>query len=422
MLQSKFSGGHWVGATRLRQFVSVREIRKSAGSSAEDEVGRRVLNECSHFKLLFQLKCKILTIFILSSFLIFICSGSVFAVEWAASYGGLSFDGADSVQQTSDGGYIVAGRTKSFGAGEEDIWVMKLTGDGSVTWQKAYGGTGDDVAKFVQQTSDGGYIVAGSTRSFRAAYDIWVLKLTANGSLTWQKTYGGTDNDAALAVQQTSEGGYVVAGYTYSFTNGLCDMWVLKLTADGSLTWQKTYGGSGDDFAYSVQQTSDGGYIVAGYTDSFGAGLYDIWVLKLTANGSVTWQKTYSGTNGGGDGGSSIQQTSDGGYILSGYTYSFGAGQADTWVLKLTANGTITWQKTYGGAGHDFAVSVQETADGGYIVAGRSESFGAGDFDCWLLKLDASGNITAGCTVIGSSIAIVGNTSVFQEQTQQFQE
>jgi len=312
---------------------------------------------------------------------------------WAKTYGGSSGDWAYSVQQTSDGGYIVAGHTESFGAGGTDFWVLKLASNGSVDWQKTYGRTEDDFARSIQQTSDGGYIVAGDTGSFGAEVsDFWVLKLASNGNVDWQKTYGGSDGDEVWSVQQTSDGGYIVAGQTWSFGAGSSDFWVLKLASNGNVDWQKTYGDSDGDAAYSVQQTSDGGYIVAGHTELFGDGFSDFWVLKLASNGSVDWQKTYGGSDG--DRAWSVQQTSDGGYIVAGFTDSFGAGSSDFWVLKLTSNGNVDWQKTYGGTEDDFARSIQQTSDGGYIVAGDTESFGAaGDNDFWVLKLASDGSV-----------------------------
>ena len=311
---------------------------------------------------------------------------------WAKTYGGSSYDSAESIQQTSDGGYIVAGKTGSFGAGNYDMWVLKLNADGSVAWQKTYGGAGYDSYPAPQQTSDGGYIVAGGTNSFGAGgYDFWVLKLNADGSVAWQKTYGGVGGyDIAFSIQQTSDGGYIVAGQTTSFGAGNTDAWVLKLNPDGSVAWQKTYGGAADDFAYSIQQTSDGGYIVAASTSSFGAGSTNAWVLKLNANGSLAWQKTYGGTAQ--DFAGHIQQTSDGGYIVAGYTTSFGAGNYDAWVLKLNPDGSVAWQKTYGGAGYDLA-GIQQTSDGGYIVAAATSSFGAGNYDAWVLKLNPDGSV-----------------------------
>ncbi len=163
-------------------------------------------------------------------------------------------------------------------------------------WMRTYGGTASDDAYFVRQTSDGGYIVAGQTPSFGAGdMDAWLLKLDGEGDIVWQKTYGGTDFDSAYSVQQTSDGGYIVGGQTRSFGAGDQDVWVLKLSANGDMTWQKTYGGTAFDFPNLVQQTSDGGFIVVGGTRSFGAGDQDAWVLKLDENGSVTWQKTLTG-------------------------------------------------------------------------------------------------------------------------------
>ena len=238
-------------------------------------------------------------------------------------------------------------------------------------WAKTYGGTGFDFAYSIQETSDGGYIVAGSTASFGAGSDdFWVLKLYSNGNVAWQKTYGGADYDYAYSIQQTSDGGYIVAGETWSFGAGSRDFWVLKLYSNGNVAWQKTYGGiNADDVAFSIRQTQEGGYIVAGRTDSsLGAGKDDVWVLKLDANGNVTWQKTYGGGNW--DYAYSIQQTSEGGYIVAGWTDSFGAGNDDVWVLKLDSAGNVTWQKTYGGANDDAAFSIQETSNAVYFVAG----------------------------------------------------
>ncbi len=315
------------------------------------------------------------------------------AEELADTYGGTGYDYAWAIQQTADGGYIVAGGTESFGAGNGDFWVLNLDASGNISWQKTYGGTAYDDVYAVQQTSDGGYIVAGGTESFGAGdSDMWVLKLDASGNISWQKTYGGTAYEEAYAVRQTSDGGYIVAGQTYSFGAGDSDMWVLKLDALGNVSWQHTYGGTSYDDAYAVQQTSDGGYIVAGDTESFGAGDSDMWVLKLDASGNISWQKTYGGTAY--DETNAIQQTSDGGYIVAGGTESFGAGNGDFWVLKLDASGNISWQRTYGGIGYDNSFGARQTSDGGYIVAGDTESFGAGASDMWVLKLDASGNVS----------------------------
>jgi uncharacterized delta-60 repeat protein len=331
-----------------------------------------------------------------------VSAGVAQAQQWANTYGGPGGDWASSIQQTSDGGYIVAGRTESFGAGGGDLWVLKLNPDASVAWQRTYGGAGWDEASSIQQTSDGGYIVAGGTNSFGAGdHDFWVLKLNTDGSIDWERTYGGADRDWASSIQQTSDGGYIVAGVTLSFGAGNGDVWVLKLDPDGTVAWQKTYGGVWKDWASSIQQTSDGGYIVAGVTQSFGEGNGDVWVLKLSPDGTVVWQETYGGAMA--DEANSIQQTSDGGYIVAGQTYSVGAGSADVWVLKLNPDGSVAWQKAYGGAGWEMASSIQQTSDGGYIVAGETNSFGAGGSDFWVLKLNADGSVAWQKTYGGAS-------------------
>ncbi len=329
-------------------------------------------------------------------------------VAWQKTYGGTDDDRANSIQQTADGGYIVAGYTYSFSIDRKDFWVIKLNSDGTVAWQKTYGGSDDDRAYSIQQTSDGGYIVAGAKYLGNGLYDFWVIKLNSDGTVAWQKTYGGSDDDVAHSIQQTADGGYIVAGITASFDVGSGDFWIIKLNSDGTVAWQKTYGGTGQEWAYSIQQTADGGYIVAGVTASFSAGLRDFWVLKLNSEGTVDWQKAYGGI--GDEYAYSIQQTADSGYIVAGFTTSFGAGLYDFWVLKLNSEGTVDWQKAYGGYDDDVAHSIQQTADGSYIVAGYAESFGAGSGDFWVLRLDTNGEISE-CNAMGTSSATVNNTT-----------
>jgi len=338
-------------------------------------------------------------------------------VEWQKTYGGNASEGVGSIQQTADGGYIVAGCTYSFGAGDADFWILKLSSTGDVEWQKTYGGSSEDGANSIsiQQTADGGYIVAGRTISFGAgSEDIWILKLSSTGDVEWQKTYGGNALELVSSIQQTADGGYIVASWTSSFGAGSTDFWILKLSSTGDVEWQKTYGGNDIDKAFSIQKTEDGGYIVAAYTFSFGAGSEEIWILKLSSTGDVEWQKTYGGNSA--DAVYSIQQTADGGYIVAGYTFSFGAGEVDIWVLKLFSNGDVEWQKTYGGNDFDSARSIQQTADGGYIVAGGTRSFGSGSSDFLILKIAPNGDIPS-CGIIGSSDATVSDTSVSPSDT-----
>jgi hypothetical protein len=259
----------------------------------------------------------------------------------------------------------VAGSSNSFGTcsyGQfPDFWILKLDGNGNVQWQKTYGDTCDtNKAYSVQQTSDGGYIVAGDTWSGET--NVWILKLDGNGNVQWQKSYGSASHEHAGSIQQTSDGGYIVAGYFNSFPAGN-DALVLKLDSDGNVQWQKTYGGPLDDFANSIRQTSDGGYAVTGYTNSFGAGHSDAWVLKLDDNGSVQWQKTYGGSNL--DSAYSIQQTLDGGFIVAGGTGAgaFGDnGDENVWVLKLDGNGENPYYCT--GAGMRTSNAIVNNTNG----------------------------------------------------------
>jgi len=310
-------------------------------------------------------------------------------VEWQKTFGGEEEDVANSIQQTTDGGYIVAGWTKSFGSGGYDVYILKLNSKGEIEWQKTFGGASSDGAKSIQQTTDGGYIVAGWTKSFGSGgYDVYILKLNAKGEVEWQKTFGGED-DGANSLQQTTDGGYIVAGWTESFGSGEADVYILKLNAKGEVEWQKTFGGEDDDGANSLQQTTDGGYIVAGWTESFGSGGYDVYILKLNAKGEVEWQKTFGGEDD--DDAKSIQQTTDGGYIVAGWTDDFERGEYDAYVLKLNAKGQLEWQKMFGGKYNAVANSIQQTTDGGYIVAGWTESLGSGWEDIYILKLDPKG-------------------------------
>ena len=331
-------------------------------------------------------------------------------VVWQNNYGGANNDSADYIEQTADGGYIVGASASSVGA-----WIFKLNADGSMVWQKGYS---DGLAGTVHETSDGGYIAAGQTSSFGAGdSDAWVLKLDANGNTgagftgTWSKRYGGTSDDSARSIRQTADGGYFVAGNTESSGAGVGDVWVLKLDIDGNVVWQKTYGDASYEYSESAQLTSDGGYIVAGFTGDPA----DIWVLKLNTDGTIAWQKTYGGA--GWEEPTSIRQTSDGGYVVAGATYSSGAGASDVWVLKLNAAGAVDWQNTYGGSSSEEAWSISQTADGGYIISGLSFSYGAGIADAWLLRLDANGDIGGSCGIVMPTSVTPSDTTVLPDAT-----
>jgi uncharacterized delta-60 repeat protein len=320
------------------------------------------------------------------------------ASTFAKSIGGSLTDIAVSIIQSSDGGYVVAGYTRSFGAGGRDFYVVKLDSSGNVLWTKTIGGSNDDVARSIIQSSDGGYVVAGWTSSFGAgSSDFWVVKLDSSGNVLWTKTIGGSSGDYANSIIQSSDGGYVVVGQTNSFGENI---FVVKLDSSGNVLWSKTISGSYYDFVRSIIQSSDGGYVVVGRT--LRAGRYDMYIVKLDSYGDVVWTKTIGGDDDH-DEAYSIIQSSDGGYVVAGYTESFGAGGSDFYVVKLDSSGNVQWTKTIGGSEKEVATSIIQSSDGGYVVAGFTESFGAGYFDIYVVKLDSSGNVQWTKTIIGRS-------------------
>ena len=314
---------------------------------------------------------------------------------WTRTYGGRDQDCGYSVQQTPDSGYIIAGYTESFGAGHTDVYLIKTSAQGDTLWTRTYGGRDQDCGYSVQQTPDSGYIIAGYTWSFGAGEcDVYLIKTSALGDSLWTRTYGGTDVDVGGSVRQTSDGGFVIAGYTQSFGAGEYDVYLIKTDAAGDTLWTSTYGDTSRDMGYSAQQTSDGGYIVTGYTYSFGAGTPDyanVYLIKTNASGDTVWARTYGGTDS--DEGRSVQQTTDGGYIIAGQTWSFGAGTGDVYLIKTNASGDTLWTRTSGGTSMDYGLSVQQTADSGYIITGHTFSFGAGGYDVYLIKTDSNGNV-----------------------------
>ena len=309
-------------------------------------------------------------------------------VQWEKTFGGSGWDYGNSVQQTTDGGFIIAGGTEPFGAGSRDVYLIKTDPNGNLQWQKTFGGSDSDSGSSVQQTTDGGFIIAGGTRSFGAGGDdVYLIKTDPNGNLQWQKTFGGSYWDEGHSVQQTADGGYIIAGYyTYSFGEKFySDVYLIKTDPNGNLQWEKTFDGSDWDEGHSVQQTADGGYIVAGfYRYFFDDGSYsDVYLIKTDPNGNLQWEKTFGGISY--DKGYSVQQTTDCGFIITGFTNSFGAGSSDVYLIKTNSDGNSVWQRTFGGIGYDEGHSVQQTADGGYIIAGDTS---AGGGDVYLIKLE----------------------------------
>jgi len=320
-------------------------------------------------------------------------------VKWAKTYGGSNNDYLDSIQQTRDGGYILAGSSSSFGATSGAILIIRLDSNGNKIWAKIYGGNDYEWSSTILQTSDGGYIIGGTTSSFGAGEnDLLVFKLNSDGGVIWAKTYGGSNNDYLDSIQQTRDGGCIITGTTDSYSAGR--ILIIKLDSNGEINWSKIYKVGGDDVSISIQQTSDGGYIVGGMTSSVGAGSYDCFVIKLDSNGNKIWAKTYGG--GYNDEANSIIQTSDGGYIVGGKTKSFGTGDNDYLIIKLRSDGSLSWANTFGGSNSDWINDIIQTPDGGYIVAGETFSFGEFNGDFLVLKLDSNGSIGGRCDYLKS--------------------
>lgn len=336
-----------------------------------------------------------------------------YGIVWNAAYGGSALDLLLTSTPTDDGGSAMAGYSYS-GDGDvslhygtsstTDFWIVKNDELGNLEWAKTYGGTKNDAAYAIQQTSDGGYIVAGESYSddedITGHYgstdypDFWVIKLNANGDLEWQKSYGGSHIDAARSVTQTADGGYIVAGFSWSTdgivtgNHGASDMWLVKISSVGTLSWQKSFGGSSADAANSILQSDAGGYIVGGNTYSndgdvtFHSGstsFSDCWILRLYDDGEINWQRSFGGTDK--DEIWKIKKAIDYGYIIVGDTYSSDGdvtvqhGSGDYWVFKIGEIGNLVWEKSLGGSftdiGHDITANA---ALNGYAVIGASKS------------------------------------------------
>ena len=313
-------------------------------------------------------------------------------ITWEQTYVGGSWEWAWQTEQTTDGGYITVADTKSYGNGVWDIWLIKTDKNGDALWTKTFGGQYEERGQSVQQTSDGGYIILGTTETYAdEGYDIWLIKTDENGNEIWSKNFNGDLWDWGYYVRQTNDGGYIITGCTGDI-NIDWNVWLIKTDSNGNLTWSKDYGETNGPFdvAHSVEQTQDGGYILTGYTYSHGAGSSDVWLIKTNNLGDTTWTKTYGGTLA--DLGYSVKQTIDNGYIIAGYTKSYGAGDYDAYLIKTDADGKIIWDKPVGGPEDDRIYSVQQTIDNGFIFAGYTDSFGAGDYDMYLIKTANNGD------------------------------
>jgi hypothetical protein len=293
------------------------------------------------------------------------------------------------VKQTRDGGFIVGGATVSFSGGSSDLWLIKLDESGNQVWDQIYGGASDDDVLSIQQI-DGGYVLSGLTESFGGGgEDFWLIRTTETGTEMWSRTYGGPDHDRAQSVRQTPDGGFVICGGTMSFGSGLQDVWLLRTDGNGHEIWSRTYGGSWDDKAYTVLLADDGGYVLCGYRGVV-EGDSDVWLVKVDQAGDIIWDRTYGGP--GWDNAYSCQRARDGGFILAGYSFSADNSNQDAWIIKTDEHGDLQWDRMFREPGTGNIYSARETHDGGFILAGLSNSHRDGNFDVWLGRTDAGGN------------------------------
>jgi len=364
---------------------------------------------------------------------------------WDKSFGGCGRDYLDCLQLTSDDGFVLSGYSEStagsgnkssWGYGNADFWVVRIDGTGNILWDKSFGGVECDRPYCLEQTSDGGFIVGGVSFSpegtgnkmspHYGASDYWVVRLDAAGNSVWDGSFGGSSDDCLYCVQQTGDGGYILSGSSFSSTGtgnkssmfyggdrrGSGDSWVVRLDSEGNMLWDKSFGGSDDDHLDCLQQTSDGGFILGGYSCSASGtgnktspkyGCSDFWVVRLNAEGNMLWDKSFGGSDV--DHLDCLQQTSDGGFIIGGYSCSASGtgnktspnyGSSDFWVIRLDADGNMLWDKSFGGSSNDLLHSLQQTGGGGLILAGESLSAAGtgnkispnyGGFDAWLVRL-----------------------------------
>jgi hypothetical protein len=287
---------------------------------------------------------------------------------WEATFGDTGDDRGYFLSQTADGGYIIVGLTDSYGAGGTDVWLIMTDSAGNMIWDKTIGGTDHDYGSAIQKTSDGGYILVGATCSCgTGSWDVWLIKTDSAGNKIWDKTFGGTGGDYGESVQQSSDGGYIIAGYTGPVI--AADILLIKIDGKGNKIWDKTFGGTDWDKGSSVLQTNDGGYIIVGGTESYGTGISDIWLIKTDGAGNKIWDKTFGGDDG--DVGECVQSTSDGGYIITGRTGPDVA--ADIWVIRTDCSGNKLWDRVFGSNNSDDARFVQQTSDGGFLIVGEMD-------------------------------------------------
>jgi hypothetical protein len=369
-------------------------------------------------------------------------------IESITTLGGTKNESAKSVIKTQDGGYAIVGYTQSMDGDVEgksnesfDYWFLKFNASKELEWQKTYGGSADDRANSVIQTNDGGYAVVGKSKSGdgdvleNAGYDdFWITKLDINGSVSWVQSFGYSGSDVPYSIIQTNDQGYLLSGVLdVSASNGQGDRltniqgrhaggdyWIIKLSSSGVKEWSNYYGGTFTDTAYSAIQTNDNGYIIVGSSDSTDVdisnnkGNYDFWIIKISELGTLIWEKSFGGDQV--DEARSISQMADGNYLVIGDTRSSNIdvsqnnGAADVWIIKISPEGSLIWEKTLGGSSFDVGRSISKTQDDGFLIAGNSRSsdgvldINNGQNDALVMKINNSGYLEWQKTIGGTEV------------------
>ncbi len=317
-------------------------------------------------------------------------------IQWETTFGGDQDDLGSCVRET-EGGYVVTGWTTAteipIGI---DLYLIKVDFNGELLWEKSFGGEDSFFGESLQETSGGGFFIAGSVSSLSEGSDGYILQVDSGGKLVWEKRIEKDEDESIHDLIETTDGGYLLLGIKISSENFLSDLLITKVSSQGELIWEKTFGGEGSELGRSIQATSDQNYIVAGTTDSTGAGGFDLYLIKFNAQGNLLWEKTFGGERV--EVGSSVKESN--GYIVAGQTNSYGSGENDIYLVKTDPDGNLLWERTHGLEKDDVASSIEVTGEGGFVIAGWTNSVGAGEYDAFLLKTDSEGHfhwvVTAG--------------------------
>ena len=359
-------------------------------------------------------------------------------LDFIKTFGGSGEDTSRAVITTADGGFAVLGFSNSTDGditdkelAVNDYWLLKFGADGELQWNKTYGGSKDDRGQSLVQTQDGGFALTGYAMSDdgdgsvnNGFHDNWVVKVNAFGEIEWEKSYGFSGHDHSYDILDTGDGGYFFTGFlditsaradgnteksSSVSAHGVGEFWGTKIDGKANVEWRGYYGGTNNDRAHAVVRSDDGGYVMAGFTESDdfdinnARGSYDFWIVKLDETGNLDWESTLGGT--GIERAQDIAKTNDGGYVITGSTFSNDVdisennGEADIWLVKIDSQGNLLWENSFGGAQFDASESVIASQDGGYIITGNSKSTStdeltnAGENDIWLVKTDADGNM-----------------------------